>query len=154
MSLWLRRWTGLTVVDPDDDALPVVSVATIEATSTNLVLGKIPGIHNSKAPVVPGGASVGLTVCRGVAAAAGAARILKPSANLASRTHSRVGLASMSDVEIRLVTTDCIAFSAAANAIWDVLDTVMRDNIKVGVGPFGQEGADIGERCCDSPCGK
>jgi hypothetical protein len=130
-----------------------VSVTAIEASS-NLVLGEVPGVHDSKAPVVPGAASVGLAICCGIAAAAGTARVRESAADLASSTHGRVGLTSVSDVEIRLVSTDCVTFSATANAVWDPFDTVVRDNIEVGVGPLGQEALWVGKRCCRRTCGK
>lgn len=128
-------------------------MTAIEASS-NLVLGEVPGVHDSKAPVVPGAASVGLAVCCGIAAAAGTARVRESAANLASSTHGRVRLTSVSNMEIRLVTTDCIALSASTNAVWDPFDTVVRDNVEVGVGPPGQEALWFGKRCCRSTCGK
>ena len=78
-----KGWSVLTVVDPDDNVLPVVPVAAIEATLTNLVFGEVPGIHDSKAAAVPLSTNIGLAVVWTVAAAGGTARVLETSADLA-----------------------------------------------------------------------
>ena len=60
----------LTIVNPDNNIFPVVSVAAIEATVRDLVFRHIKGIHNSVAALVPASASVSLAVRRIVAASA------------------------------------------------------------------------------------
>ena len=142
----------LTIVDPDDNVLPVVPVTTIAATSRDLVLRKVPGVHDRIAALVPGATNVGLTVGWIVTAAAGTAGVVETTADLAGGAHSRIGLTSMSDVQIRFVTANCVAFSATAEALRDVLDTAVRDNREVRVGPLGQEVLGVSERCCGSAC--
>ena len=127
-------------------------VAAIGNTGSGLVLRKIPGIHDSIAPLIPGTTNVGLAVCRIVATATRTARILEASADLASGAHGRVRLTAMGDVESRFVATNRIAFRAAAVALRDVFDAVVPDDREIGVCPFGQEALRFGEGCCRSTC--
>ena len=50
------------VVEPDDDALPVVAVATHDVTRDWLVFGPVPCIHDSELASMPSCSSVGLAL--------------------------------------------------------------------------------------------
>lgn len=142
----------LTIVDPDDNVLPVVPVTTIAATSRDLVLREVPGVHDRIAALVPGTTNVGLAVGWIVTAAAGTAGVVETTADLAGGAHSRIGLTSMSDVQVRFVTANCVALSTTAEVLRDVLDAAVRDNREVGVDPLGQEVLGVSERRCGSAC--
>ena len=150
----VKRSEVLTVVDPDDDVLPVVSVTAIEATVANLVFREVPGIHDSKAAVIPLSTNVGLAVVWTVAAGGGTARILETATDLTPGAYGRVGHTPMGDVKIGLIMSNRVALSAVTNVGRNVFDTVMRDSLEVGVCPCSQQGAGIGERCCNCPCSK
>lgn len=60
----------LTVVDPDYNVFPIVSMATIGRAVGDLVFRHVKGIHDSVAASVPASASVSLAVSGIVAASA------------------------------------------------------------------------------------
>lgn len=70
------------VVDPDDDALPVVTVAACDVAGNRLIFGEVPGIHDGELAPVPGGASVDLAFVAVLAATAGIAGVLKTSTEI------------------------------------------------------------------------
>lgn len=68
------------VVDPDNDALPVVAVAAYDVTSGWLVLGPVPCVHDSELAPVPGCSSVSLALVLITASSADIASVLETSA--------------------------------------------------------------------------
>lgn len=67
------------VVDPDDDALPVVTVAAGDVSGVGLVFWEVPGVHDGKFALVPGGTGVDLAFVAVTAAGANVAGILETS---------------------------------------------------------------------------
>lgn len=116
-----------------------MAVASVCAAVGNLVLGEVECVHDSITTLVPGSTNVGLAIGWIIAATARTTRVVEASADLASSTDRRVRLTSGSDVKEWFVTTNCVSFSTAAEALRNVLDAVVRDNGEVGVGSFGQE---------------
>ena len=57
-----RYGRKLTVVDPDHNVLPIVSVAAIGATVGDLVFRHVKGIHDGVAALVPASTRVSLAV--------------------------------------------------------------------------------------------
>ena len=129
----------LTVVDPDHNILPIVSVAAIGATIRDLVFREVKGIHDGVAALVPASTSISLAVRGIVAASTCAARVIKTPTDLASSTDCRVGLTARSDMKVWFVTTNCIALNTSAHILRDVLDAIVGNDLEVGVGSLAQD---------------
>lgn len=67
------------VIDPNDNALPVVAVTTGNVTGVRLVLGEVPRVHDSKLALVPGGTSIDLAFVSVTTSGTDIASILKTS---------------------------------------------------------------------------
>ena len=67
------------VVEPDDDALPVVSVAAHNVASGGLVLGPVPCVHDTELLLMPGCSGVGLALVGVTASSADIASVLETS---------------------------------------------------------------------------
>ena len=50
------------VVEPDNDALPIVTVSASNVAGDRLVLGEVPGVHYGEPSPVPGGTGVDLSL--------------------------------------------------------------------------------------------
>ena len=146
-----RYGRKLTVVDPDHNVLPIVSVAAVGPTVRDLVFRHVKGVHNGVATLVPASTSVSLAVGGIVTASTRATRIIKTSADLTSGTDCSVSLTTGGDVKVRFVTADCVALNTSADILRDVLDAIVGNDLEVGVGSLAQDAwLKVGEGCCSS----
>ena len=67
------------VVDPNNDTLPVVTVAANNIAGTRLVLGEVPGVHDTELSPVPGGSGIDLALGSIATASADIAGVLETS---------------------------------------------------------------------------
>ena len=67
------------IVDPNNDTFPVVTVAANNIAGTRLVLGEVPGVHDTELSPVPGGSGIELALVSIPTASANIASILETS---------------------------------------------------------------------------
>lgn len=68
------------VVKPDNNTLPVMTMATSHVSVDRLILGPVPGVHDSKPASMPGGSGIDLTFACVTATTTAGSRILKTPA--------------------------------------------------------------------------
>lgn len=131
------------VVDPHNDTLPVVTVASSNISINGVVLGKVPSIHNGKFAPVPGGTGVDLALVGVTTSATGTAAVLKTTAashqslpgnyqslvvdspGVSGIINRSVWLAAMSNVQQwgkhLNSTADCATLQASSNRVERVM---------------------------------